>query len=116
VTFVKANAKKLILDSDGNYTRVLISEEGGQTREFLVGRTILCVGAYTEKFLADTAPGRSKLQFNGRMITAAAVQCKATYPLNKAPVYFLGMWHTHGESISPFNGRLNSTARSALPT
>ncbi|KAK4449070.1 putative sarcosine oxidase protein [Podospora aff. communis PSN243] len=112
VTFIKANAERLVLDSEGNCTGVFISEGGGQTREFLADRTILCVGAFTEKFLADTAPERSELQVNGRLIAAAAVQCKATYPpeeeekLSKAPVHFLGMWHTHGESIPPFNGRL----------
>ncbi|KAK0745571.1 sarcosine oxidase [Schizothecium vesticola] len=112
VTFIKANAEKLVLDSDGNWTGVMISEEGGQTREFLADRTILCVGAYTDKFLANTSPGRSELQVNGRLIAAAAVQCKATYPpeeeekLSKAPVHFLGMWHTHGETIPPFNSRL----------
>ncbi|KAK0614348.1 hypothetical protein B0T14DRAFT_570290 [Immersiella caudata] len=73
---------------------------------------MLCVGAYKEGFLIDTAPGRSELQVNGRLIAAAAVQCKATYPpeqeekLSKAPVHFLDMWH-HGESIPPFDGRLN---------
>jgi sarcosine oxidase / L-pipecolate oxidase len=112
VTFIKANAEKLVLDSDGNCTGVMISEECGQTREFLADRTILRVGAYTEKFLANTAPGRSELQVNGRLIAAAAVQCKVTYPpeeeekLSKAPVHFLGMWHTHGETIPLFNSRL----------
>lgn len=102
VIFVEATAEKLVLDANGNCTGVVLSEEGGQTREFLADQVILCVGAYTEKFLADTAPERSELQVDGRLIAAAAIQCKATYPpeqeenLSTAPVHFLGMWHTHG--------------------
>ncbi|KAK4141815.1 putative sarcosine oxidase [Dichotomopilus funicola] len=112
VEFIEATAEKLVLDSDGNCAGVVISEAGGPSREFLADRTILCVGAYTEKFLADTAPERSELQVNGRLIAAGAIQCKATYPpeyeeqLSKAPVHFLGMWHTHGESIPAFKGLL----------
>ncbi|KAH6847217.1 hypothetical protein B0I37DRAFT_374509 [Chaetomium sp. MPI-CAGE-AT-0009] len=107
--FIEGTAEELVLDPARNCTGVLISEESGHKREFLADRTILCVG---EKFLADTAPERSELQVDGQLIAAAAIQCKARYPpeqgekLSKAPVHFLGLWHTHGESIRAFNGRL----------
>jgi len=105
VAFIEAKAEKLLLDAEGNCRGVRISEKGTE-REFYADRTILCVGPHTEKFLADTAPERSDLQVDGRMIAAAAIQCKAKYPpsqeekLSKAPIHFLGMWHTHG-SLPP---------------
>ncbi|KAK3365355.1 sarcosine oxidase [Lasiosphaeria ovina] len=110
-TFIEATAEKLILDPEGSCSGVAISEHGIK-RNVYADRTILCVGAYTEQFLANTAPERSDLQVNGRLVAAAAIQCKAKYPpeqeemLKKAPVHFLGMWHTHGESIPPFKNRL----------
>jgi hypothetical protein len=73
--------------------------------EILADRTVLCTGAHTAKLLADTDSSWAELQVGGRMIAAAAVQCQAKYDpeeeerLCKAPVHFIGMWHTHGKIL-----------------
>ncbi|KAK0744895.1 sarcosine oxidase [Apiosordaria backusii] len=111
VTFIEATVQKLLLDSDRSCLGVAILKNG-QPQDILADRTLLCTGAYTAKILADTAPEWDELQVDRRMVAAAAVQCTATYPLDqeekllKAPVHFIGIWHTHGESIPPFIGRL----------
>ncbi|KAH8907954.1 nucleotide-binding domain-containing protein [Coniochaeta sp. PMI_546] len=111
VIFIEATAEKLILGTDASCLGVAIVRNG-EKENLLADRTVLCVGAHTAKTLADTAPDRDALQVDGRLVAAAAVQCTAKYPpdqeekLNKAPVHFIGMWHTHGESIPPFKGRL----------
>ncbi|KAK2590045.1 hypothetical protein QQS21_012273 [Conoideocrella luteorostrata] len=114
VEFLEANVTSLAINDDFSCKGInIIDKEGAIERTILaVDQTILCVGAYTAKLLADTSPDWAELQVNGRMIAAAAVQCAASYPQEEehkfsgAPCHFLGMWHTHGESIPPYNGHL----------
>ncbi|KAK5659443.1 hypothetical protein OQA88_644 [Cercophora sp. LCS_1] len=112
VEFVEAKAERLILAADRSCLGVSVIFASGEKKDILAGKTVLSVGASTELFLANTAPDWDDLQVNGRMIAAGAIQCTAKYPadqeekLQKAPVHFLGMWHTHGESIPPFKGLL----------
>ncbi|KAK4185038.1 FAD dependent oxidoreductase [Podospora australis] len=109
VQFLEATVDKLILDPT---TRACLGVRTSDGKEIFADRTVLAVGAYTAKVLADTDPRWAELQVDGRMVAAAAIQCTATYPpeederLSQAPVHFLGMWHTHGESIPPFKGKL----------
>ncbi|KAK4032194.1 putative sarcosine oxidase protein [Parachaetomium inaequale] len=111
VTFTEATARKLLPAPDGSCQGVTVQKDG-ELQDLVADLTVVCTGAYTAKLQADTAPERDELQVAGRMVAAAAVQCTATYPpdqeekLLQAPVHFIGMWHTHGESIPPFKGRL----------
>jgi sarcosine oxidase/L-pipecolate oxidase len=109
VQYVQAEVKSLLFNEAGDCIGVNTVRLGS----VLAQNILLCTGARTAQFLADSAPEREDLQVNGRMVAAAATSCivtcdpKCLYLYQQAPVHFLGMSHTHGESIPPGpDGRL----------
>lgn len=117
VHFLEATVTSLEIAQDRSCRGIRVSSTEGVdgTRAILTkGKTVLCVGAHTAKFLADTDPQWEELQVNGRMVAAAAVQCAATYDpqeeskFDGAPCHFLGMWHTHGKAILPLSAHFYS--------
>ncbi|KAK0701114.1 FAD dependent oxidoreductase-domain-containing protein [Apiosordaria backusii] len=81
VNFIQAEAKGLVLESDGSCggIRILVN---GMVQDLRADHTTICLGAYTEKFLADAAPHRMDLQVHGKLTAAMSLQCKgsATHP------------------------------------
>ena len=109
VHYVEATISKLLFDGEGDCLGVSTTD----SKDLKADHVILCTGARTALLLADSAPEREDLQVNGRMVAAAATSCivqcdpKSLYLYQQAPVHFLGMHHTHGESIPPGpDGRL----------
>lgn len=109
VEYVEASVSTILFDDAGG-CRGVRTKEG---QELVAENTLLCTGAYTARLIADSAPTRKELQVDGRMVAAAATSCivkcdpQCLYLYQHAPVHFLGMYHTHGESIPPGpDGRL----------
>lgn len=103
VTYKAAPVSKLALDEADKCVGVTL-EDGGELR---ADQVVLCVGAWTPFFLAESAPNSQQLQTGDRMVAAGAIQCCATFPEDQAykfkdvPVVFNAMAHTEGESIPP---------------
>ncbi|KAE9378260.1 sarcosine oxidase [Stipitochalara longipes BDJ] len=105
----EATVSTLSIDSNRTCT-------GAQTTDgkyLTADHVILSTGALTAKLLADTAPNDKNLQVAGRMVAAGACSAIATFApelmddFKKAPVFFNGLNHTHGESVpTTADGRL----------
>ncbi|KAI0109226.1 sarcosine oxidase [Nemania sp. FL0031] len=109
VTYIQQTVDKLIFDDQG----ACVGIKTNDNNEMKAKVTLLCTGAWTAQLIANSSPHNHDLQTNGRMVAAAAtscvVQCHPDYLdlYRDAPVHFLGMSHTHGESIPPtIDGKL----------
>ncbi|PGH15719.1 hypothetical protein AJ80_05427 [Polytolypa hystricis UAMH7299] len=103
-TYQQAPVSTLIIDGADASCRGVRLEDG---RELNADHVIVATGAWTSKFLADSAPDNKAIHADGRIIAAGAIQCSASFPadqaekLKGAPVIFNAMKHTEGESIPP---------------
>lgn len=111
--FLEGRVRTLLFDQTRTKCIGIELDDG---RQLFADRVVLSAGAYIPQILADSAPDWAELQVDGRMVAAAAVQCKARYDpeegdrLSKAPVHFNGLWHTHGLSVpSSRNPPANTT-------
>lgn len=71
VRYEVAVVAKANLDED-NVCIGVTAEDG---RIFTAGHVVLCLGAYTPWFLADSAPDRPSIHAGDRMVAAAALMC-----------------------------------------
>ncbi len=98
-TYVTGAVENLIFEKDGSCSGANL--EGGES--LTADRVILCTGAYTAKFIADSAPHRSELQVGGRMVAAAAIMCASRVPgeemekFKTAPIIVHTMGSTPGK-------------------
>ncbi|KIW35046.1 uncharacterized protein PV07_01772 [Cladophialophora immunda] len=101
VKYVQTTVERLVFDDQGACIGIK-TVDGDEIRARSI---LLCSGAWTAQLVADSDPCRKDIQVNGRMVAAAAasciVQCDPEHLslYRDAPVHFLGMPHTHGESI-----------------
>ncbi|CAH0000687.1 unnamed protein product [Clonostachys byssicola] len=107
VEYIQGTVERLLFKDDGNNQDVCVGVKTADGDEIRGKKILLCTGAWTAKLIADSAPQNTKLQVNGRMVAAAATCCMVRCAPEQlslyrdAPVHFLGMHHTHGESIPP---------------
>jgi hypothetical protein len=101
VKYIVGRVETLSFEEDGSCAGAKLT--GGE--ELTADRVILCTGAYTAKLIADSAPHRSDLQVNGRMVAAAAIMCLSRVPQEEmkkfttAPIVVHPMSSTPGMSI-----------------
>ncbi|KAK7413678.1 hypothetical protein QQX98_007460 [Neonectria punicea] len=107
VQYVQGAAERLVFAEDGDHQGACVGVRTVQGDEIRGNKILLCTGAWTAQLIADSAPQNEKMQVNGRMVAAAATACivrcapEHLAKYRDAPVHFLGMPHTHGESIPP---------------
>ncbi|KAL9055150.1 MAG: hypothetical protein Q9162_003728 [Coniocarpon cinnabarinum] len=105
VRFARAKIAKLMFGTAGECTGV---ELEGSGERLTAARVVCCTGSRMAKLFADSAPENRALQVNGRMVATGAVSCTVQcetehrHRYEGAPVLFMGLHHTRGESI-PMN-------------